>query len=125
MLIRIDQQEDFIQVLRDELDKEDNYPIVNNLEEATVEQISNEEIEFKRNLLQHYNPCLINLNRYKRRIYANINNELVLVEEVQNPEDYEWMYRYGPNGSKFGKLDLDVLRSSRFTNELETRINYE
>ena len=125
ILIRIDQQEDFLQVIQDELDRDDNYPVVDNLEEATLDQVSNEEIEFKRNLLQQYNPCLINLNRYKRRIYANVNDELVLVEDVQNPEDYEWMYRYGPNGSKFGKLDLEVLRTSRFTNELETRINYE
>ena len=125
ILIRIDQQEDFLQVIQDELDRDDNYPVVDNLEEANSDRISNEEIEFKRNLLQQYNPCLINLNRYKRRIYANVNDELVLVEEVQNPEDYEWMYRYGPNGSKFGKLDLEVLRTSRFTNELETRINYE
>ena len=125
ILIRIDQQEEFIRIIQDELDRDDNYPVVNNLEEANVNQIDNEEIEFKRNLLQQYNPCLISLNRYKRRIYAKVNDELVLVEEVQNPEDYEWMYRYGPNGSKFGKLDLEVLRTSRFTNELETRINYE
>ena len=125
ILIRIDQQEEFIRIIQDELDRDDNYPVVNNLEKANVNQIDNEEIEFKRNLLQQYTPCLISLNRYKRRIYAKINDELVLVEEVQNPEDYEWMYRYGPNGSKFGQLDLDLLRTSRFTNELETRINYE
>ena len=47
------------------------------------------------------------------------------MEDVQDPEEYEGMYRYGPNGSKFGKLDLDILRTSRFTNELETRIGYE
>ena len=141
ILIRIDQQEEFLRVIQDELDRDDNYPVVNDLDAATLDRVSNEEIEFKRNLLQQYNPCLINLNRYKRRIYANVNDELVLVEDVQNPEDYEcslffqkrrtglktliWMYRYGPNGSKFGRLDLEVLRTSRFTNELETRINYE
>lgn len=125
ILIRIDQQEEFLQVIQEELDKDDNYPVVNDLDVATLDQVSNEEITFKRGLLERYNPCLINLNRYKRRIYANVNNELVLVEDVQDPENYEWMYRYGPNGSKFGKLDLDILRTSRFTNELETRIGYE
>ena len=125
MLIRIDQLDEFLQNIQVELDKNDNYPVVNNLEEITTNQISNEEVEFKRNLLQQHNPCLISLNRYKRRIYANINNELVLVEEVENAYDYEWMYRYGANGSKIGKLDLELLRTSRFTNETETRINYE
>ena len=125
ILIRINQQEEFLQVIQDELDRDDNYPVVNDLEVATLDVVTNEEITFKRNLLERYNPCLINVNRYKRRLYANVNNELVLVEEVNDAYNYEWMYRYGPNGSKVGKLDLDVLRTSRFTNELETRISYE
>ena len=125
VLIRIDQLEEFLQNIQVELDKDDNYPVVNNLEEIRTNQISNEEVEFKRNLLQQHNPCLISLNRYKRRIYANVNDELVLVEEVENAYDYEWMYRYGANGSKIGKLDLELLRTSRFTNETETRIIYE
>ncbi len=125
ILIRIDQQDEFLQVIQKELERDDNYPVVNDLEVATLDVVTNEEIAFKRNLLQQHSPLLINLNRYKRRLYANVNNELVLVEEIENPEQYTWMYRYGPNGSKFGKLDLDMLKTSRFTNELETRINYE
>lgn len=125
ILIRIDQQDEFLQVIQEELERDDNYPVVNDLEVATLDVVTNEEITFKRNLLERYNPCLINVNRYKRRLYANVNNELVLVEEIENPEQYTWMYRFGPNGSKFGKLDLDMLKTSRFTNELETRINYE
>ena len=92
---------------------------------ATLDQISNEEITFKRDLLQRYNPCLINVNRYKRRLYAEVNNELVLVEEVEHPETYAWKYRYGPSGRLIANVDLNLLQHSRFTSELETRINYE
>ncbi len=125
ILIRIDQQEEFLQVIQEELDRDDNYPVVNDLDVATLDQISNEEITFKRNLLEQYNPCLININRYKRRLYAEVNNELVLVEEMEHPETYTWKYRYGPSGRLTANIDLNLLQHSRFTNELETRINYE
>ena len=126
ILVRNDQIELLFQSITEELNRDDTFESVTNLEETLVNNNqSNAEIRLKRQLIQQYNPCLINLNRYKRRIYVNVNDELVLVEDVQNPENYEWMYRYGANGSQFGKLDLDILRTSRFTNELETRINYE
>ena len=126
ILVRNDQLELLFQSITEELNRDDTFESVTNLEETlTTNNVNDAEIRLKQQLLQQYSPLLINLNRYKRRIYATVNNELVLVEDAQNPENYEWMYRYGANGSKFGKLDLDVLRTSRFTNELETRIGYE
>ncbi len=125
ILIRIDQQDEFIRVIQEELDRDDNYPVVNDLDVATIDQVSNEEINFKRNLLEHYNPCLININRYKRRLYAEVNNELVLVEDIDDAYNYKWMYRYGPSGRLLANIDLNLLQHSRFTNERDTRITYE
>lgn len=75
--------------------------------------------------MNQYNPLLINLNRYKRRIYVQIGDEFVLIEDIDNAELYPWYYRYGSNGSKIGELDYRILHGSRFTSDLETRINYE
>ncbi len=126
ILVRNDQIELLFQAITEELNRDDTFESITNLEDTLINNnVNDAEIRLKQRLLQQNNPCLININRYKRRIYANVNDELVLVEEAQNPEDYEWMYRYGPNGTKFGKLDLDILRTSRFTNERDTRITYE
>ena len=126
LLVRNDRITEFIELIRTELEHDNNYQEVNHLEETVVNNpINNEEVQFKLRLLQQYQPCLINIYRYKRRLYCEVNDELVLIENVEHPELLEWKYRYGPNGKMDADVDLKTLKLSKFTSELETRINYE
>ena len=126
VLVATDRIPEFIELIRGELERDDNYREINNLE-VVVENnpVNNEEVQLKRQLLQQYQPCLINIYRYKRRLYCEVNDELVLIENVEHPELMPWKYRYGSSGRMEADVDLKVLKSSKFTDETDSRISYE
>ena len=125
LLVRNEDIDALIQAVNSYLNRDETFDSVGGLDEALVEDINKKEIKLKRELMNQYNPLLINLNRYKRRVYVQIGDEFVLIEDIDNAELYPWYYRYGSNGSKIGELDYRILHVSRFTSDLETRINYE
>ena len=59
------------------------------------------------------------------KCYCEVNNELVLIENVEHAENYDWKFKYGPSGRLVANLDLKLMKQSKFTDEIETRINYE
>lgn len=126
ILIQTDRLNEFLDVITNELNHDDNFSEVEHLEWTVLNKpVNNEEIELKRRLLQQYKPCLIHAYRYKRRLYCEVNDELVLVENIEHAENYEWRYRYGPNGHLTANVDSQILKRSKFTSEIETRINFE
>ena len=126
VLVETARLNEFLEVITNELNQDDNFSEVERLEGTVLNNpVNNEEIELKRRLLQQYQPCLINAYRYKRRLYCEVNDELVLIENFDHAENYPWKYKYGPCGRLTANVDLKILKTSKFTDEIETRINYE
>ena len=127
MLVRTTDIEDLCSALETYLNKEDDVETVTNLDEVVnekLEQTSRERV-YKRNLMHNHSPLLIMVSRYRRRLYCKVNDELVLIEQVPDAYKYEWFYRFGTNGSKIGEVDLDMLMTSKLSNEIENRLTYE
>lgn len=124
----------FIDEINRLMNADGKYEVVRNLQ-VINERIKNNnrqhqeqraETDRKRQLLEQYNDLHININRYKRRVYAKVNeNSYRLVNEFDEAYNYPWIYRYGTNGSKSGEISMLLLTQDIFTNEHDTRIRYE
>ncbi len=124
----------FIDEINRLMNADGKYEVVRNLQ-VINERIKNNnrqhqeqraETERKQQLLEQYNDLHININRYKRRVYAKVNeNSYRLVNEFDEAYNYPWIYRYGTNGSKSGEISMLLLTQDIFTNEHDTRIRYE
>ncbi len=80
----------------------------------------------KRYLLEHYNDIHIIISRYKRRVYAKVDEERYLpVNQVENGYNYPWFYRYGSGGKNGTEILEPLLMKDTFTNEKDPRITYE
>ncbi len=80
----------------------------------------------KRYLLEHYNDMHIIISRYKRRVYAKIDEErYLLVNQVENAYNYPWFYRYGVGGKNGTEILEPLLTQDIFTNDHDPRIRYE
>ena len=67
----------------------------------------------------------INVIRYKRVVYAKINEELVKVNSINDAYNYDWFYKYGSNGCYTCQILEPLLNKDIFTNDYDRRINYE
>ena len=80
----------------------------------------------KRYLLEHYNDMHIIISRYKRRVYAKIDEDRhIPVNQVENAYNYPWFYRYGVGGRNGNEILEPLLTQDIFTNDHDPRIRYE
>ncbi len=122
----------------DEIDRlmnaDGKYEVVRNLQAINDRIKSNERRhneltqlqQRKRYLLEHYNDIHIIISRYKRRVYAKVDEERYLpVNQVENGYNYPWFYRYGSGGKNGTEILEPLLMKDTFTNEKDPRITYE
>ena len=132
--IYISEFHQFIDEINSIMNEDGRYDVIRNLQvlndkiktqERKHKELSNVQRR-KQQLLERFDNMHIIVSRYKRLVYAKINETTCEpVNEVENAYMYPWIYKYGANGRYFGEILEPILIQDIFTNETDARIRYE